>query len=138
MKEVSRLISVRQVYSSPYNPKCQGLVEKGNGVLKGMLKNVCEERPVDWDRYIPAVLFAYREVPQASTGFSPFELLYGRKVRGPLKILKELWTGGGDTEVRATYQFVTDIRGRLEQTCKLVRENLAVAQGSRETKGILR
>ena len=35
-----------------------------------------------------APIFAYREVPQASTGFSPFELLYGRAVRGPLDIVK--------------------------------------------------
>ena len=38
----------------------------------------------DWDKLIPYLLFAYREVPQSSTGFSPFELLYGRTVRGPL------------------------------------------------------
>ena len=38
-----------------------------------------------WDKLIPYVLFAYREVPQESTGFSPFELLYGREVRGPLE-----------------------------------------------------
>jgi hypothetical protein len=49
-----------------------------NGVLKSMLKKLYQERPNDWDRYLPAVLFAYREVPQASTGFSTFELLYGR------------------------------------------------------------
>jgi len=43
-----------------------------------MLRKVCEERPKDWDRYIPALLFAYREATQDSLGFSPFELLYGR------------------------------------------------------------
>ena len=43
--------------------------------------------------YLPYLLFAYREVPQESTGFSPFELLYGRKVRGPLDVLRETWTG---------------------------------------------
>lgn len=37
----------------------------------------------DWDVMLPYLLFAYREVPQASTGFSPFELLYGNQVRGP-------------------------------------------------------
>ena len=35
------------------------------------------------------LLIAYREVPHTSTGFSPFDLLYGRHVRGPLDILKE-------------------------------------------------
>ena len=87
MSEVSRLISLRQLFTTPYNPRGNGLCERINGVLKGMLKKMCEERPKDWDRYLPAVLFAYREVPQASTGFAPFELLYGRTVRGPMQVL---------------------------------------------------
>ena len=45
----------------------------------------------DWDRWLPYLMFAYREVPQASTGFSPFELLYGRQVRGPLDLLRDAW-----------------------------------------------
>ena len=41
---------------------------------------------------LPFVLFAYREVPQSSTGFSPYELIYGRDVCGPLDVVKECWT----------------------------------------------
>ena len=74
MKEISRLIRVKQLFSKPYNPKCNGLCERVNGVLKAMLRKMCEEKPRDWDRHLPALLFAYREVPQVSTGFSPFEL----------------------------------------------------------------
>ena len=57
-----------------------------------MLRRMCAERPKDWNRYLPALLFAIREVPQESLGFSPFELLYGRNVRGPMAILRELWS----------------------------------------------
>ena len=67
-----------------------GLVEKYNGVLKSMLKKMRSERVRDWDRYVDALMFAYKEVPQESPGFSPFELLYGRSIRGPMTILKEL------------------------------------------------
>ena len=56
-----------------------------------MLK-MCQEHPKYWEWYLLAVLLAYREVPQASTGFSPFELFYGRTVRGPMQVLRELWT----------------------------------------------
>lgn len=40
-----------------------------------------------WDDLLPYLLFAYHEVPQASTGFAPFELVYGRSVRGPRDIV---------------------------------------------------
>lgn len=50
-----------------------------------MLSKVASEEGKDWDKVIPYLLFAYREVSQASTGFSLFELLYGRAVRGPFR-----------------------------------------------------
>ena len=125
MKEVSRLISVKQAFTTPYHPMANGLNEKFNATLKAMLKKMCQERPTDWDRYINAVLFAYREVPQASTGFSPFEMLYGRSVRGPLGLLKEMWTNtDSNSDEVNTYQYVTDLRNRLEETCELVHSNL--------------
>ncbi len=128
MKEVSRLVSIKQLFTTPYNPKCNGLCEKMNGTLKSMLRKMCQERPKDWDRYLPAVLFAYREAPQASTGFSPFELLYGRTVRGPMQILKEIWTEAETPETQNTYQYVLDLRNRLEETCQIARESLMEAK----------
>ena len=97
-----------------------------------MLKKVCQERPQDWDRYLPAVLFAYREVSQASTGFSPFEFLYGRTVRGPMQVLKGLWMEEDTPEVRNTYEYVLSLRNRLEETCELARVNLLQAQGKQK------
>ena len=38
MKEVCRLISLKQLFIFPYNPKFNGLCEIMNGVLKSMLK----------------------------------------------------------------------------------------------------
>ena len=129
MKEVSRLLSIRQLTTTPYHPQCNGLVERFNGTLKQMLKRMCKERPKDWDKYINPLLFAYREAPQESLGFSPFELLYGRTVRGPMQILRELWTKEiTDPEIRTTYQYVLDLRERLEDTCNLAAENLKTAK----------
>ena len=71
---------------------CNGLTEKFNATIKSTLKRLCSEQRRQWHRYISPLLFAYREVPQEFTGFSPFELLYGRAVTGPMFILKELWT----------------------------------------------
>jgi transposase InsO family protein len=133
MKEVSRLLSMQQKVTTPYHPMCNGLVEKFNGTLKMMLKRMCSERPKDWDRYIGPILFAYREVPQESLGFSPFELLYGREVRGPMRILRELWTQEAiDPEVRTTYQYIVDLKDRLEKTCQLAHEELRKAQSKQQ------
>ena len=57
VKEVSRLLSLRQLTPTPYHPICNGLVEKFNGTLKQMLRKLCEEEPKDWDRFV--YLFIY-------------------------------------------------------------------------------
>lgn len=121
MKEVSRLLSFKQLVTTPYHPACNGLVEKFNGTLKSMLRKMCSERPKDWDIYLPALLFAYREVPQESTKFSPFEFMFGRTVRGPMIVLKELWTKEVQPEVKTSYQYVLDLKDRISSTYELVR-----------------
>ena len=80
MQEVSRLLSIRRLTTAPYHPICNGLTEKLNGTLKKMLRRLCIEQPKQRYRFVNPLLFAYREVAQARTGFSLFELLYGRVV----------------------------------------------------------
>ena len=93
MSEVSRLPAIPQSTTSPYHAMGNGVVENFNKTMKNMLKKVVAERPKDWHRYLTPLMFAVRDTPQDSTGFTPFELLYGRSVRTPMTILKELWTG---------------------------------------------
>ena len=88
-----------------------------------MLRKTATKEGKDWDKLIPYVLFAYGEVPQSSTGFSPFELLYGRTVRGPLDILRETWeaTEGVDQSV---VSYILSIREKIAQMTEIVPKNL--------------
>ena len=104
------------------------LTEKFNGPMKSILKRLCSEQPRQWHRYINPPLFPYREVPKESTGFSPFELLYGRTVGGPMTILKQLWTKVEEPEVKNSYQYVFELREKLEDTLKLAHSELEKAQ----------
>lgn len=72
MTEVWRLLSVRQLLTTPYHPICNELIERFNGILKPMLRKMCQERPGDGDCYLHAVLIVHREVPHSSLGFSAF------------------------------------------------------------------
>ena len=59
MKEVTRLLSIKQITTTPYHPMCNGLTEKFNGTMKPMLKRLCNEQPREWHRFINPLLFAY-------------------------------------------------------------------------------
>ena len=74
LAELYRLLQVHPIRTSPYHPQTDGLVERFNQTLKSMLRKTGTDRGKKWDKKIPYLPFAYREVSQASTGFSPFEL----------------------------------------------------------------
>ena len=71
MNEVSRLLLLQQLTTIPYRPYNKGPVEKIHAMLKQMLLMMCAERPNDWDKYLQPLLFAVRDIPQESLGFSP-------------------------------------------------------------------
>ncbi|XP_068111085.1 uncharacterized protein [Hyperolius riggenbachi] len=125
-------IQMTHIVSSPYHPQTNGLCERFNGTLKQMLSTFVESQGGDWERYLPHLLFAYREVPQESTGFSPFELLYGRNVRGPLKLIRETWEGKGDPTDSSVIDYVLKFRDKMESLMEVVTENMARAQANQK------
>ena len=89
IKELYRLLGVQPIQASPYHPQTDGMVErfhyedkakKGRDQIRHAVGQsltiypLCLPRSADRD-----------------DRFQPFEMLYGRKVRGPLDILKETW-----------------------------------------------
>ena len=127
LKEIYRLLHIHPIRATPYHPQTDRLVERFNKTLKSMLKRVASEEGQDWDTLLPYIVFAYREVPQVATGFSPFELVFGREVRGPLDILKEEW----ETGKRASESVVSHLlilRERLESMTELVKEHMSDIQ----------
>ena len=130
MQAMHHLIGVKPMTTTPYHAQANGLVERFNATLKQMLKRLCLDHPRDWHRYIPAVLFAYREVPQESMRFSPFELLYGRTVKGPMSILRKMWTQDKSEPIAAQgeIQYVLDLKERLATTCEVAKQHLKEAR----------
>ena len=127
LTELYRMLHVHAIRTTPYHPQTDGLVERFNKTLKSMLRRAACTEGKDWDKLIPYLLFAYREVTQASTGFSPFELLYGRQVRGPLDVLRETWEASSRSS-DSVVSYVLSVQEKLEKMRFLVRENLLKAQ----------
>ena len=105
LADLYRLLHIRPIhtlYSSPYHPQTDGLVERFNQTLKSMLRKVVTEEGEAWDKLIPYVLFTYREVPQSFTGFSPFMCFslivrFLRALQGSLHLSYTLWQGSPRT-----------------------------------------
>ena len=119
LSRVHEFLRIKPIRTSPYHPQTDGLVERFNQTLKAMIRKMTYSEGRSWDQLLPYVLFSYREVPQASTGFSPFELLYGRKVRGPLDVLRETWEEP-KTEDKNAISYMLEMRDRLASMTELV------------------
>jgi len=124
LNEVNDLLRIHHLTTTPYHPQCNGLVESFNKTLTTMIRRTCHDNPKRWNEYLDPLLFAYREVPQTTTGFSPFELLYGRTVRGPLSVLKEIWNDEGTTEEKTYYQHFMELREKLQETLMTARDEI--------------
>ncbi|CAG2248609.1 unnamed protein product [Mytilus edulis] len=124
LADLYEILGARGCTTSPYRPQSNGRCERFNGTLKSMLKKLCTESAEEWDELVPYALFAYREVPHEETGFSPFELLYGWPVRGPMAILRGLFTGEDEIH-RSVIEHVITIRDRLADMSEIVKENLS-------------
>ena len=73
------------------------------------------------------MLFAVCESIQDSLGFSPFELVFGHSVCGPLKVLKEAWMSNEELTVNLL-EYVATFKQRLIQARELARQNLKRTQ----------
>ena len=97
-----------------------------------MLKKVAIQEGKDWDKMLPYVLFAYREVPHSSTGFYPIELLYVREVQGPLDVIKETWVAK-HTSNDSVVSHILAMRDKMDLMSKAVREGMVEAQKKQKT-----
>ena len=126
MQQIMFQLGIKQFKSTAYHPESQGALERFHQTLKNMLRAYCTEYDKDWDEGVHLVLFAAREAVQESLGFSPFELLFGHAVRGPLKVLKEVWLQ--EEPVMNLLDYVSDMGQRLHRAWEIARANLKQAQ----------
>jgi hypothetical protein len=80
---VCELLLVQQHLSIPLHPEGHGCVERAQETLLQVLRAHLTHRN-DWPTIVPAASFAMNSAVSRSTGFSPFQVLYGINPRLPL------------------------------------------------------
>ena len=121
-QQVVHQLGIQQLKSSAYHPESQGALERFHQTLKNMIRTFCLQYEKDWDDGVHLLLFAAREAVQESLGFSPFELVFGHTVRGPLKLVKEKWLDE-HTDLNLL-DYVSKFKEKLYYACKVAQDNL--------------
>ena len=77
----------------------------------------------------PATLFAFcLQRCHKGVGFSPFELLFGHPVRGPLTLVKEGWEQPLKPPMQDVVDYVLGLRSRMAEYMKKASKQLEVSQ----------
>ena len=127
-----RELGIKHITSTPYHPESQGIVERMHQTLKNILRKLCDGKEEEWDKKLPFALFALRSAPSETLGFSPFELIFGHTVRGPLEILRDSWEEKGDDgDVVAQVEYY---RTNLFKAWDLAKENQDIAHDNTKRK----
>ena len=125
VKEVCKIMNTRRLHTTAYHPQTDGLVERFNGTLAEGLSMYVSTHQKDWDKHLPLILFAYRVSLNATTGESPFYLLYGREPRLPIDatlILPDSNVSSSVSKLRA------EIVKNLEEAQHIAVSNTQLAQ----------
>ena len=118
---------IKHIVASPYHAQSQGALERFHQTLKAMMRKFCLNVSKSWEGDLPFLLFAIRSVPNESLGLSPFEVVFGHNVRGPLDVLRESWE---EANINPEHigEWLSKTRGKLYSAWGMVRENLIKAQ----------
>ncbi len=117
-KELHRLSGIRMSNTTPYHPQGDGKVERFNRTLLNMLRAIPELEKNNWKEYLLQLTFAYNSTVNRLTGFSPFQLLFGRDSLLPIDCILPLEPNKVN---RKTYnEFVVDWKRKMKEAYQVV------------------
>ena len=134
MYQVMKSLGITHKFTTPYHPQANGLCEKANGTIKNIIRKVAFDNTQEWDRYLHTTLYNIRSTPQETTGFTPFELVFGFPPSTLHSRIRDNWLGDNHCNEKPLHQYVIDLRSRILKSCL----DAARATASQQAKSKIR
>lgn len=115
-KNICKLLKIKKYNTSPWHPETNGGLERSHRTLKEYLRNYIDQVE-DWDKFVEFGIFTINSTKNETTGYSPFELLYGQKMTIPTSFM---------TKIDPVYNYenyVFELRYKLQKAFEIAREN---------------
>jgi Integrase zinc binding domain/Integrase core domain len=121
-EELFKILKVEHSVTSPYHPQCNAQAEVANKTIAKYLSRVVNQQTLDWELYIPPLMFSYNTSLHRSIKATPYFLTYGMDARLPNFPAPDIRRFYGENEAHDHIQKL--------QLCRqiAVEENLKVTQ----------
>lgn len=86
--EIMKLLEIEHAHSTPYHPQTIGSLERNHRNLNEFLRIYVNDSMDDWVDYVKFYEFCYNTTPCVATGYTPFELVFGKRVKLPFEIFE--------------------------------------------------
>ena len=90
-KDLLEHYRIKRTVVSAYHPQANGLVERGHDSIVNSLSKY-SKKVGEWVRHLPLALWADRVSVRRSTGYSAFEMVYGRECLLPVQFSLLSWS----------------------------------------------
>ena len=81
--ELFEKLQIKHTKTSPAHPQCNSQVEVFNKTVAKYLASFVDKLTLDWEQYLPMLMFSYNTSYHSTIMTTPFELLFGMKPRIP-------------------------------------------------------
>lgn len=119
IKELCELIGTQKIRTTPYHPRGNP-VERFNRTLLNMLGTLENQKKSHWWDYVKPLGHAYNCTKNETTGFTPYELMFGRQPRLPVDLAFGLPV---NHQPGSHSQYVRNLKSQLEDSHRVATEN---------------
>ncbi|KAL7077477.1 hypothetical protein ACQ4LE_002964 [Meloidogyne hapla] len=82
LNEIAVTLKIEKTITSGYDPQANGITERANQTILGMLRRTTATH-WSWDQRLPFIIFCYNTTPSEVTGYSPFQIIFGKSANFP-------------------------------------------------------
>ena len=122
VKALCDRLGVARITTSPYHPQSNGCLERLHGTLVPMMRKAISDK-LAWLEQVKYALFTLRGMPARDTGYSPYEIVFGRQFPSPLSMLFDTWCEKQCKPVKLNVWF-DNLDKRVESIRDSVRDKL--------------
>jgi hypothetical protein len=116
-------LGTKLLFSTTCHPQTDEQTEVVNRILSQLLSVIIQKNLKSWEECLPFVEFAYNRIVHSTTGFSPFEIVYGFN---PLTLMdliplpfEEKVSLDGEKKAKMVRQLHEEVRLQIEKKNRL-------------------